>query len=60
VVIGGGVAELGDLYLGPAREAFAQYAMSVIARTTPIVAAKLGYDAGVIGAAAVAFTKRER
>jgi glucokinase len=53
VVVGGGVSELGDLYLRPAREAFAQFAMSTIAQV-PIVPAQLGYNAGVIGAAAVA------
>lgn len=53
-VIGGGVSDLGDIYLGPAREAFAATAMPAAA-TTPIVKAKFGYDAGVIGAAALIF-----
>ncbi len=53
VVVGGGVSGLGDLYLGPARRRFRELAMDIVA-DTPIVAAQLGYDAGVIGAAAVA------
>lgn len=51
-VIGGGVSDLGDLFLGPAREAFAATAMPAAA-ATPIVKAHFGYDAGVIGAAAL-------
>lgn len=49
IVLGGGVAELGEVYLGPVREAFAQHAMHIVAHT-PILPAELGYDAGVIGA----------
>ncbi len=56
VVVGGGVAELGNLYLEPAREMFAEKAMDFIS-STPIVQAQLGYDAGVIGAAAVALAE---
>ena len=59
VVVGGGVSELGDLYLGPAREAFAQYAMATIADKVSIVPALLGYNAGVIGAAAVALVRED-
>jgi glucokinase len=55
IVIGGGVSDLGDVYLGPARASFAATAMPA-ARGTPIVKAALGYDAGVIGAAALVLT----
>ena len=54
-VIGGGVSEAGELLLGPAREAFGR---SLTGRgyrpEAPIVAAALGNDAGVIGAADLA------
>lgn len=55
VVVGGGVSALGDLYLGPARRRFRQLAMKWV-QGVKIVPAALGYDAGVIGAAAVAMT----
>jgi len=55
-VIGGGVSELGEAFLGPAREAFAATAMPAAAGT-PIVKAQFGYDAGVIGAAALMLEK---
>ena len=54
VVLGGGVPEMGEAYLAPVRESFARHAMDCIAHATPILGACLGYDAGVIGAAAVA------
>lgn len=54
VVLGGGVPEMGEVYLAPVRESFSRHAMDCIARSTPILGACLGYDAGVIGAAAVA------
>ena len=53
VCIGGSVAELGELILAPAREAFKKSAFATI-RDTPIVKAKLGTNAGVIGAALLA------
>ncbi len=56
IVIGGGVADLGELYLAPVREAFQRTAMPA-AQQTPIVKAAFGYDAGVIGAAALIFQK---
>lgn len=55
VVVGGGVSDLGDVYLEPARRRFRELAMKWV-RGVKIVPAALGYDAGVIGAAAVAMT----
>jgi len=55
VVVGGGVADEGELLLTPAREAF--WATVEIRRgrpDVPIVVAELGNDAGAIGAAALA------
>ncbi len=54
VVIGGGVSQDNPVYLEAAREAFAAYATPPVAAHTPLVAAQLGYEAGVIGAATVA------
>jgi len=53
IVIGGGVAELGEVFLAPVRASHCTHTLGPAAQT-PIVPAELGYDAGVIGAAAVA------
>jgi glucokinase len=56
VVVGGGVAEEGDLLLEPARTAYGESVEAPEHRpAVPIVAATLGNDAGAIGAAALAF-----
>lgn len=52
IVLGGGVPELGEVFLRPAREGYRATAMPAAA-DTPVVAAALGYDAGVVGAAAL-------
>lgn len=49
IVIGGGVIDAGDLLLDPAREEFERRALT-LQRETPIRAAELGSDAGMIGA----------
>jgi glucokinase len=55
VVIGGGVADAGDLLLGPAREAFATHLSGGDHRPhLDIRKALLGNDAGIIGAADLA------
>lgn len=55
VVVGGGVADVGDLLLGPARRAFREAVEAPEHRPeVPIVPASLGNDAGAIGAAALA------
>lgn len=52
VVIGGGVSRAGELVVGPARKAFEQRQIGRGHRPTPsVVAADLGNDAGVVGAA---------
>jgi glucokinase len=53
VVIGGGVSLAGDVLLTPLREAILRHAMPGAAEVD-VVAAKLGYDAGVLGAVALA------
>ncbi len=52
-VIGGGVIAAGDLLLDPARRVLGERALPPMKRI-PVVAAELGADAGMIGAAAVA------
>ena len=51
VVVGGGVAEAGDLILAPAREEAARRLRVPPAGRTEVVRAELGYEAGSIGAA---------
>ncbi len=57
VVLGGGVPEMGEVFFRPMRRSFEAEVMPSAART-PVVPAELGYDAGVIGAAAVALTEQ--
>jgi len=52
-VVGGGVIAAGDLLLDPARRELAARALPPM-KETPVVAAELGSDAGMIGAAALA------
>jgi glucokinase len=53
IVIGGGVIAAGELLLEPARRELGQRALRPM-NETPILAAALGNDAGMIGAAALA------
>jgi glucokinase len=53
IVVGGGVMAAGDLLLDPARRELEARALRPMNRT-PVVAAELGEDAGMIGAAAMA------
>ena len=50
VIIGGGVAEAGDLLLEPIRKTVMERAMVVACESVEIVPAELGNSAGVIGA----------
>ena len=50
VIIGGGVAEAGDLLLDPIRKTIKERAMVVAGNSVEIVRAELGNSAGVIGA----------
>jgi len=51
VIVGGSVAQIGDLFLDATRKSLGQYGYSTVADTA-ILPAKLGVDAGLIGAAA--------
>jgi glucokinase len=53
IVVGGGVMAAGDILLDPARREVRERALTPMNRT-PILAALLGNDAGMIGAAAMA------
>jgi len=58
-VIGGGVIAAGDLLLEPARRELVARALPPM-KEIPVVAAELGSDAGMIGAAALARIELER
>ncbi|CAM3541245.1 ROK family protein [Mycobacterium frederiksbergense] len=53
VVIGGGVANAGDVLFGPLREALTRYTGLTFIRDLRVVPADLGGDAGLVGAAAM-------
>ncbi|GGV44435.1 hypothetical protein GCM10010495_72320 [Kitasatospora herbaricolor] len=53
-VIGGGVAQAGDVLFAPLRTHFATYATLPFTAGTVLVPARLGTDAGLVGAAALA------
>jgi glucokinase len=55
VVIGGGVIGAGELLLEPAREVVAERALPPSRDEVSIVAARFGVEAGMVGAAALAF-----
>jgi glucokinase len=54
VIVGGGVAQAGELVLGPCQAMVARHVMSTAGRSTPVVAAELGPFAAATGAAALA------
>ncbi len=55
IVIGGGVIAAGELLLEPARREVARRALAPGRDQVKIVAAHFGVEAGMIGAAAIAF-----
>ncbi|MET7341108.1 ROK family protein [Streptomyces sp. NPDC005547] len=54
VVIGGGVAQAGEVLFAPLRRRMADYAVLDFVRDLPVVPAALALDAGLVGAAAAA------
>lgn len=50
IIVGGGVAQAGDLLLDPIRETIKKRCLSVSAQAVEVVPAELGESAGVIGA----------
>lgn len=57
IVIGGGIANAGDLLFEPAKKEMMKRAYTVPARTVEVVSAKLLNDAGIIGSASIAVNK---
>jgi glucokinase len=55
IVIGGGVAAIGEHLLGPAREAMPMYSFVDMRADVTIAYSSLGSDTGIYGAAALAF-----
>jgi glucokinase len=60
IVIGGGFGEAGELLFGSARDVVAQEALSPGRELVRIVPAKLGAEAGLIGAGLIAFEALDR
>lgn len=58
IVIGGGLSKMGDMLLKPARKVLKERAFKLPARTVRIARARLGSNAGIIGAAAYVFTQQ--
>ncbi|MFH7334671.1 ROK family protein [Streptomyces sp. KHY 26] len=56
-VIGGGVGNAGDILFAPLREALADYATLSFVRRLTVVPARMGTDAGLVGAAAAALIR---
>jgi glucokinase len=57
IILGGGVAEAGDIYIDKVEEITFQYAMKRPAENVRILGAKLGNKAGFLGAASYAFDR---
>ena len=55
IIVGGGMAKMGDLLLNPARQVVRERAFRLSAEAVRIVLAQLGNNAGVLGAAVFAF-----
>ena len=58
IIVGGGMAKLGDLLLDPARRLVEERAFPISAKAVRIVTAQLGDEAGVYGAASLALGQR--
>ncbi|MFI9151485.1 ROK family protein [Streptomyces sp. NPDC053367] len=57
-VVGGGVGKAGEVLFTPLRKALADYATLSFVRRLTVVPARMGTDAGLVGAAAAALTGR--
>jgi glucokinase len=55
IIIGGGIAQAGELLLGPARQVVSERAFPPRTRQVEIVQAALGVQSGIFGAAAMVF-----
>ena len=59
IIVGGGVAQMGDLLLEPARQVVRERAFRLLAQAVRIVPAQLGDNAGVLGAAIFARQQKQ-
>ena len=59
IVIGGGLSKMGDMLLKPARKVLRKRAFQLPAGTVRVVRARLGSNAGIIGAAAYVFDQKD-
>jgi glucokinase len=60
VVVGGGVIAAGELLLGPARASMQDRLLPFLAENVRLVPARFGTEAGMVGAAALAFDEIAR
>lgn len=58
IILGGGMAELGSLFIEPAKKLVKERAFSISTQQLSIVMAQLGNEAGVYGAAAYAIEQK--
>jgi glucokinase len=59
IVIGGGLSKMGDMLLKPARKVLKERAFQLPADTVRVVRARLGSNAGIIGAATYVFDQKD-
>jgi len=60
IVISGGVARMGDMLLEPARKTVRERAFELSAKAARVEVSSLGYDAGPLGAVALALSELSR
>jgi glucokinase len=60
IVIGGGLSKMGNMLLKPAREVIKERAFRLPAQSVRIVRARLGSNAGIVGAATYVYSQRIR
>jgi len=60
IVVGGGLGMAGGLYWEAFQRSCREHIFADNSRAVPIVTAKLGVDAGLVGAAAIVFAQRNR
>jgi glucokinase len=60
IVLGGGLMQAGDLFLEPLRHEMLEWAQPIAAQQVRIELSRLGEDAGLLGAARLAFLEVRR
>jgi glucokinase len=60
VVVGGGVSRMGEMLLVPARKTIREHAFEISAKAARVEVSSLGYDAGPLGAVALALSGLSR